>query len=54
MVAELASGVQQAGYYSTRWDALSVASGIYYARSFVTDGIGEVQYKKVNKLLLMK
>ena len=53
-VAELASGVQHAGYYSRWWDALSVASGVYYARFIVSDEIGGVQYAKVNKLLLMK
>jgi|WetSurMetagenome_2_1015567.scaffolds.fasta_scaffold15865_1 hypothetical protein len=53
-VVELVRGSQPAGYYSVRWDASSVASGIYYARFVVTNGIGGLQYSKVNKLLLMK
>jgi parallel beta-helix repeat protein len=53
-VAELASGVHSGGVYSARWDASSVASGIYYARFVVTDELGRVKYSKVNKLLLMK
>ncbi len=53
-VVELASGVQPAGYYSVKWDASSLASGIYYARFIVTDELGKVQFAKVNKLLLMK
>jgi hypothetical protein len=53
-VAELASGVHAAGIYSARWDASSVASGIYYARFVVTDDLGRVKYSKANKLLLMK
>ena len=40
--------------YSVRWDASSVASGIYYAKFTVTDGLGNVHYSKVNKLLLTK
>jgi len=53
-IAELASGVHTAGSYSVRWDASSVASGVFFARFVVTDGIGNVQYSKVNTLVLMK
>jgi flagellar hook assembly protein FlgD len=53
-VAELASGVQQKGYYSVTWDGTSVASGVYYARFTIIDGIGNVRFTKINKLLLMK
>ncbi len=53
-VAELASGVQQKGYYSVTWDGTSVASGVYYARFTIIDGIGNVRFTKSNKLLLMK
>jgi hypothetical protein len=53
-VAELASGVQTAGYYSVKWDASSVANGVYFARFIVTNDFGNVQYSKVNKLVVMK
>ena len=53
-VAELASGMQQKGSYSVRWDATSVASGLYYARFTIIYGIGNVRFTKINKLLLMK
>jgi hypothetical protein len=53
-VATVASGHQPAGYYVVKWDASSVASGIYFARFIVTNENGIVQYSKVKKLLLMK
>lgn len=53
-VVELASGIRQPGYYSLRWDATSLASGIYYARFTVTDEAGRLQFTKVNTLVLMK
>jgi hypothetical protein len=53
-VAELERGYRQAGYYSTRWNASSLASGVYYARFTVTDEVGQVKYGKVNKLLMKK
>jgi hypothetical protein len=53
-IAELASGVHAAGYYSVKWDASSLASGMYYARFVVVDQTGNVKYSKVNNLLLIK
>jgi hypothetical protein len=53
-VVELEKGYRQAGYYSTRWDASFLASGVYYARFTVTDELGQVKYSKVTKLLMTK
>jgi hypothetical protein len=53
-VAELASGLHQPGVYSTRWDATSLAGGVYYARLTVTGELGRTLYAKAIKLLLVK
>jgi len=53
-VVELAEGYHAAGYYSATWDASGQASGVYFARLVVTSSSGEVEYSKVNKLVLMK
>jgi glucose/arabinose dehydrogenase len=52
--AVLDGGFRRAGYYSTTWDASSLASGVYYARFTVTDELGQVKYSTVNKLLMTK
>jgi hypothetical protein len=53
-IAELVSGMKEAGYYSVRWIASSAPSGIYYARFTVTDEGGKVLNTTINKLLLVK
>jgi hypothetical protein len=53
-VAELESGVKEAGYHSTTWNASSVASGVYFARFAATDASGHVRLNSVTKLLLTK
>jgi hypothetical protein len=53
-IADLASGVQTPGSHSVRWDASSMASGMYFARLVVTDEHGIVQYSKVNKLVVTR
>ena len=53
-VGLLVSGIQGAGYHSVVWDASSVSSGVYYLRMVATDVLGNVQYTKVSKLVLMK
>jgi hypothetical protein len=53
-VAELAKGLYDAGYHSTKWNAQGVASSVYFARFIATRSSGEVAYSKINKLLLVK
>ncbi len=53
-VADLATGYQEAGYYSATWNASSVASGVYFARFNVTSAEGKVAFSKINKLMLMR
>lgn len=53
-VVELVNGYLEPGYHSVTWDATSVASGIYFARFNVSDPLGNVNYSKVSKLVLMK
>jgi hypothetical protein len=51
---EIGKGYRQPGYYSTKMDLSSVASGAYRARFAATDELGQVKYSKVNKLLMTK
>jgi hypothetical protein len=53
-VVRLVDIEQNAGYYSTRWNAIGVASGVYYLRMTVTDSFGKQLYQTSQKLLLMK
>jgi hypothetical protein len=53
-VAVLARGPHEAGYHSATWNATSASSGVYFAMLLVTDDLGAIKYKQVNKLLLVK
>jgi parallel beta-helix repeat protein len=53
-VAVLARGPHEAGYHSATWNAASASSGTYFAMLLVTDDLGQIKYKQVNKLLLVK
>jgi hypothetical protein len=53
-MAQLAHGPYAAGYHSARWNAGSLASGVYYARLLVSDNLGNSAFTKVTKLLLAK
>ncbi|HXF99664.1 MAG TPA: hypothetical protein VNL69_02715 [Bacteroidota bacterium] len=53
-VAELVSGVQEAGFRSVSWDASAVASGAYFARFAATDASGTERLAKVMKLVPAK
>ena len=53
-MAQLAHGPYAAGYHSARWNAGSLASGVYYARLMVSDNLGNLAFTKVTKLLLAK
>jgi hypothetical protein len=53
-MAQLAHGPYAAGYHSARWNAASLASGVYYARMMVSDNLGNLAFTKVTKLLLAK
>jgi hypothetical protein len=53
-VATLASGYHEAGSHTARWNAVGIASGVYFVRFTATKPSGEDAYSKINKLLLMK
>ncbi len=53
-VAQLVQSQQDAGYYSTAWNAASSPSGIYYVRMTVSDQSGKQLYATTKKLVLMK
>jgi parallel beta-helix repeat protein len=53
-VTTLVRGTLDAGYHTATWNALSVASGVYFARLTVTNEFGRIAFNKVTKLLLMK
>jgi|GEM_PF-6876425 len=53
-VSRLVQTQQDAGYYSTAWNAGSSPSGMYYVRMTVSDQSGKQLYAATKKLLLMK
>ncbi len=53
-VARLVQTQQDAGYYSTAWNAVASPSGIYYVRMTVSDQSGKQLYATTKKLVLMK
>ncbi len=53
-VARLVQTQQDAGYYSTAWNAASSPSGIYYVRMTVSGQSGKQLYATTKKLMLMK
>ncbi len=53
-VARLVDEDRGAGYYSARWNASEVASGVYYARLSVTSIAGAPLYESTRKLVLMR
>jgi hypothetical protein len=53
-VAELVNGEVKAGYHEARWEAVALASGIYFARLTVTGGLGQILTNQTAKLVLMK
>lgn len=53
-VAELARGEMDAGHHEINWNAVGLASGIYYARLTVTDRTGLMLANQIAKLVLMK
>lgn len=52
-VATLVNDIQQAGEYTKRFDASSLASGIYFAR-FTSEGTSGKTFKKTIKMQLIK
>ncbi len=54
MVADLVKDYREAGYHSATWNATNVSSGVYFARLTVSNELGQVQFTKMNKLVLMK
>ncbi len=53
-IAVLARGLHEAGYHTVTWNASSSPSGVYFARFYVADETGQLNFSKVNKLLLAK
>jgi hypothetical protein len=53
-VAELVNGEVKAGYHEARWEAVALASGIYFARLTATGGTGQILTTQTAKLVLMK
>ncbi len=53
-ISVLVDGNVEAGYYTVRWNASSMAGGIYFAKFRAYDQMGNQKFSKVNKLLLVK
>lgn len=53
-VTTLTRGHQEAGRHTARWNAASLASGVYFARLMVTGERGKSVFTKNIKMLLMK
>jgi hypothetical protein len=53
-ISALVDGNIEAGYYTARWNASSMAGGIYLAKFTAYDQMGNQKFSKVNKLLLVK
>jgi hypothetical protein len=53
-VATLVDGPMAAGSHTSRWDALSCGSGVYFARLTASDFSGGLRFEKTTKLQLLK
>jgi hypothetical protein len=53
-VTTLVDGREDAGLHEVRWDASSVASGVYFCRMTAADENGAGQFTATQKLLLVK
>jgi VCBS repeat protein/SdrD B-like protein/Big-like domain-containing protein len=53
-VARLVDSDHPAGYYTARWDASGMPSGVYYARLSVKSGGGVQLYQATRKLVVMR
>jgi hypothetical protein len=53
-VAELVNDNVNAGYHEVRWDALGLASGIYFARLTANNGLGQILANQTAKLVLVR
>jgi hypothetical protein len=42
------------GHHAATWNDSDVASGVYFARFTATDALGNIEFSKVNKLLLVR
>lgn len=50
----LFNGIQSAGYYSTKWNALNFPSGVYFSQIKAVSVTNNVIFTDVKKLVLMK
>lgn len=53
-VGEIVNGNYAAGYHSTTWNAVNLASGVYFLRFSASDANGVVRFSKMSKLVLTK
>jgi hypothetical protein len=53
-VVELVNGHMRAGYHEARWDAVGLASGVYFARLTASNTLGQVLANQTAKLVLMR
>jgi len=54
-VARLVDGVEAAGYRSVSWNALNVASGLYFYRIDATSTVDPARsFSQVRKMMLIK
>ena len=53
-VGEIVNGNYAAGFHSTTWNAVNLASGVYFLRFAARDGNGIIKFSKMSKLVLTK
>jgi hypothetical protein len=53
-VKQLVDDMKEAGYYTIRWDAGNLSSGVYFIRLRISDQLGKPLYQDVKKLMLVK
>jgi|WetSurMetagenome_2_1015567.scaffolds.fasta_scaffold851659_1 hypothetical protein len=53
-VKTLIDGEKEAGYYSIRWNAGNLSSGVYFIRIRIADQFGKQLYQDAKKVMLVK